>query len=109
MSSRIRLITKVGGSYISGAQALKHMERYAGRAINTPQEAIDAAKMLKFRIWIFREPRGIRNSKSRYRKACQALGIAKRRKKPMDTLIPLVPQPDVSVSENPVHYQTVIA
>jgi len=87
MSSHVRFITSVVGTSYSGANAKKILEVNSGRSVKTVQDAITAANYLGVKLWIFREPRGLRTSKSRYKRFCSLLGISrgKKRKAPQPT------------------------
>jgi len=84
MSSHVRFVVQSGGSYFSGNTAKNYLRQHTAWPVKTVQETIKAANYLGAKLWVFREPRKLSTSKSRYKKFCCLLGIgrAKRKYKP---------------------------
>jgi len=81
MASHIRYVVKCGGGWYGGTDVLKVLSQYRGLPVKTRKEVIEAAQILHTPLWILREPRRIKVSRSRYKKICQALGLGKKVKK----------------------------
>lgn len=81
MASHVRYITKIGGAYYQGRQALEALERLSGHLVRTREDAIAIAKLMRAPLWIFREPRLVGPKRSRYKKICWEFGIGRPGKK----------------------------
>jgi hypothetical protein len=81
MASHIRYVVKCGGGWYGGKDVFNVLASYRGLPVKTRKEVIEAAQILHTPLWILREPRRIKVSRSRYKKICQALGLGKKVKK----------------------------
>ena len=79
MSSRVRYLAQIDGYCYTGADARQRLSR-AGFAVVTRADMERAARLSGARLWIFREPRNLPVTKSRYKRLCQALGIGRSKK-----------------------------
>jgi hypothetical protein len=80
MSSHIRMIVQAGGGFFRGPDAKKIVERYAAAPVKTLLDMQGQVEKHGLRLWIFREPRKTRYSKSRYKRICALLNLRKRPK-----------------------------
>ena len=81
MSNHVRFVVQIGGSSFAGSTAKKYLKEACGWPVKSMQEAIKAANYLGARLWVFREPRKLSTSKSRYKKFCCLLGIGRAKRK----------------------------
>src|SRR5258708_14809518 len=88
MSSRIRFIVQIGSYPFSGAKAKKKLAEQSGLPVRTINEVITAAKCAGVRLWVFKEPRKLKTSKSRYKKFCCLLGIRRSSKVKWAEILP---------------------
>lgn len=82
MSSRIRYIIQYDGGFFAGQRAKYWLEQYVAGCTKSLGEMKQAASLAPAKLWVFREPRGIRRSRSRYMKFCQMVGLLPKKKKP---------------------------
>ena len=76
MSTRLRYIAKVGGEWVGGSQVKSLLSACAGRPLRSQIEIIEAAKTISgAKLWIWREPRKLKHSRSCYAILATRLGI----------------------------------
>lgn len=79
MSSKIRYVAKIAGSYMYGAYVLQKLAAYSCTTVKTREDAIRAARLVPGTIlWVFQEPRRLKKKLSRYQKLCACLGLMKK-------------------------------
>jgi len=81
MASHKRYLMKLGGSFYAGSKIKQRLINCLNvpNAIETQDDLIKAVTKVGGQLWIFREPRVVKRSRSRYQKICHYYGLGKDR------------------------------
>jgi hypothetical protein len=79
MASRLRYLLRYGGEYLVGTRAKAVLSVFG--PCKTLAEIKAAAAKVNGKVWVFREPRKVSRSRSRYKKICNYYGLGSPKKK----------------------------